>query len=103
MDASTPLRNTVSGGIVLVERCRTCDIALQARHAQQAGAEGVLIINGEDQGALCIAPVGDCPSDVTIPILMIGREAGNRIFNKVRRGRNAGGITFQSLSESGTM
>lgn len=85
LDACASLTHSVAGGILLVER-GTCFFTLKVFHAQQAGAEGVLIINNDrDMPTAMNAPEDeDRVSKVNIPVLLIERLSGLRLLEAIR-------------------
>jgi len=82
-DACTALTNAaaVSGKIALVER-GTCNFTVKVRNAQTAGAIGVVIYTDD-------RPAGDMvgtDSSVTLPSVLIARDAGTAILTAVQAG-----------------
>lgn len=86
-DACYPLRSTVSGGIVVLER-GVCSFSRKAHNAQQAGARGVLIVNSASQAMLWNfhSDENEEAASVTIPVTMIEREPGLRLVDAIRAG-----------------
>jgi hypothetical protein len=82
-DGSRPLTDAVAGGIVLVERGEV-NFGTQALHAEQAGAEAVIIVQNTDAPP-GIAAANEDALKVTVPVYMVGREVGLRIVDAVRR------------------
>jgi hypothetical protein len=73
-DACEPLTNNVTGKIVLIDR-GTCQFALKAVAAQNAGAIAVMIANNQAGGAIAM-PQSNPQSSVTIPSVSISMEDG---------------------------
>jgi hypothetical protein len=86
-DGSRPLTDAVAGGIVLVERVVErggVGFGTQALHAEQAGAEAVIIVQNSD-ALPGKAAANEDALKVTVPVYMVGREVGLRIVDAVRR------------------
>jgi hypothetical protein len=83
-DGCQPIQNTsaLQGQLALVDR-GGCEFAVKARHAQNAGAVGVVVIS--DQGGPPIAMGGNDPS-IDIPAVMIRRDDGARITQAIGAG-----------------
>lgn len=81
--ACEPLTNDLSGKIAVVLR-GTCEFAVKAANAQQAGAIGILITNNAP-GAGPMGMSGTNP-DITIPIMSASYDDGNAIIEDLRDG-----------------
>lgn len=96
--ACSPLTNDIVGGVVVIRRVAyEPKFSLQA-YAQQAGAEGVLIVSNDDDDMFSEPLSGelagtDKAPEVTIPVLMIGRTVGSDLIAAIR-GDDAPRITF---------
>ena len=77
VDGCLPLGNPdqISGNVALIER-GTCFFTEKVRHAQDAGAIGVVITNNEPDGVVTMA--GDA-EDILIPALMVSLDEGNSL------------------------
>jgi len=83
--AESPLRNgsALRGCVAVIERGQVA-VVLKARHAQQAGAIGALIINSTDsawrprghKGADGCVDEGD---DITIPVVVVPKCMGDQL------------------------
>lgn len=82
IDACQPLINAseISGAIALINR-GGCLFVDKVKHAQDAGAIGVLIANNVSQPMVSI--YGDHAGDIHIPVLGIGRSAGRFLYNSM--------------------
>ncbi|MEO1517574.1 MAG: M36 family metallopeptidase [Bacteroidota bacterium] len=78
-DACQDIANAdeINGKIALIDR-GSCEFGFKAKAAQDAGAIGVMICNVRGDGVITMAP-GAVGNDVTIPVLMLGREDCARI------------------------
>jgi hypothetical protein len=79
-DATVPLKNAacISGGIVVVERGEN-SCGTKALHAEQAGAEAVLIVNnGRHKSTMADTADG---LKVTIPVYLVNRDDGMKLVN----------------------
>jgi hypothetical protein len=109
LQANTTLANTVSGGIMLVERTaqsmpHQSTFSEKAYHAQLAGAEGVLAIDRDpededEDGRFSTAPLTglDHAAEVKIPMALIARAPGLQLLEAIRRGTKPR-ISFTGMS-----
>jgi len=86
-DACTPLGNPpaeIDGRIAVVLRSPECTFVTQVRHAQEAGSSGAIgvVIVNERPGLEGVRDDGT-GSDVTIPPLLVRREAGQKILDEL--------------------
>jgi hypothetical protein len=85
-DACEPLihRDRIAGRLAFADR-GACDYQTQARHAQEAGAVGLVIANlatspdPERAPALTCDPVFACDMGITIPVVSLARGPGDRL------------------------
>lgn len=79
----------LTGKIAVIWR-GTCEYSCKAKRAQSKGAIGIIIINhtGEATGMAS----GTCGLNVTIPVIMIGREDGELLLNCIDTGGMIGFI-----------
>lgn len=79
--------NAYNGKIAILRR-NTCDFATKAKHAQDAGAVAVVIVDRVDNenrenNYLSADAAGDGPS-VTIPVIMLNLTEGNNLINAMQ-------------------
>eukprot|EP00729_Bicosta_minor_P007871 gene7871-20828_t len=73
--ASVPLRNSTNGGLMVIERGE-CTFGTKALHAQQAGADAVLIINNDEGLVQNGFGKNEASAKVTIPVYGCEKEPG---------------------------
>jgi len=78
-DACNPITSDVSGKIALIDR-GTCEFTVKVRHAEQAGALGVLVVNNVEGPPITMAHNGTDPRP-QIPAMMVRSETGRLIRN----------------------
>ena len=94
-DATTKLKNTVSGGIMVVQRGGV-GFSAKALLAQETGAEGVLVISNEGSGPVDPTrglAAGDGSDLINIPVFMIDKVPGGKLLEQLRKGKKVQ-ITF---------
>ena len=57
----------------------SCDFSEKALNAQIAGATGVIVVDSVNGSATAVLAAGENSSQVTIPVLMLDRDAGLRL------------------------
>ncbi len=84
--ACDPLSNAsaLNGKLALIDR-GTCFFSDKVRHAQAAGAIGVVMVNNVDGPPIIMSGTGDT-SDIKIPGVMISKADGDRLRAQVPNG-----------------
>jgi extracellular elastinolytic metalloproteinase len=90
--ACSAIKNDVAGKIVLIDR-GTCNFVAKALNAQNAGAIAMLLINNADNAT---AMTGS--GNINIPCLMIPRNSGVFLKNKILNGDSIGAIIFNTAN-----
>ena len=84
--------NLVKDSYTLIER-GTCTFYAKVRHAFEAGAKGVIVINTEKKG-ISIIPGGHYPTDdIDIPVVMVDKSDGKFLYQLAAMGELNGIIS----------
>gem|GEM_PF-1108112 len=83
-EACVPIETDVAGKIALVDR-GTCEFTVKVRHAQNAGAIGVLVVNNVDEPPITMAHNGTDPWP-EIPAMMVRLGTGELIRDAIGSG-----------------
>jgi hypothetical protein len=86
-EACSPLVNgaEVTGNFALIDR-GSCNFSLKALNAQNAGATAVVIANHTPGAGTLTMGAGSFATDVTIPVVMISWEDGQKLKEKMNNG-----------------
>jgi hypothetical protein len=84
---------TVNGGLVLVNR-GTCTFGQKARRAQEAGAQGVIIVNNESG---ITHPPGPDAIDLEIFAAMISQAEGGALLEHLQRRGASGSLPLEGF------
>lgn len=98
LDASTPLLDRVGGALVLAERGGGVSLAAKARHAQEAGALGLVVVDaagecgdelrcggalgdkgGDDDAGFGLGDTGGGWETIFIPVVLVSQREGERL------------------------
>lgn len=82
--ACNPIINNVNGKIALIDR-GTCTFVEKVRHAQQAGAKAVIIINNVAGNPI---PMGGSDPNINIPVVMVSLEDGSQLKQALQAGQH---------------
>nr|AAM63609.1 growth-on protein GRO10 [Arabidopsis thaliana] len=74
-DSCTPLKNKLSGDVVIVER-GNCRFTAKANNAEAAGASALLIINNQKELYKMVCEPDETDLDIQIPAVMLPQDAG---------------------------
>ncbi|KAI4334796.1 hypothetical protein L6164_013505 [Bauhinia variegata] len=85
IDCCSSSTSKLSGSIALCER-GTCDFTTKAEIAQSGGANGVLIINEEEELFEMVCENGTMPN-VSIPVVMIIKSVGETLSKSLTSGK----------------
>eukprot|EP00931_Biecheleriopsis_adriatica_P119080 TRINITY_DN94359_c0_g1_i1.p1 TRINITY_DN94359_c0_g1~~TRINITY_DN94359_c0_g1_i1.p1 ORF type:complete len:924 (-),score=177.40 TRINITY_DN94359_c0_g1_i1:91-2862(-) len=78
-DACRPLAAFPSGQVCVAQR-GTCSFSLKAKHCSEAGAVGVVIVNGATQTMTVMQPVPSESDGLSIPVVLVSNADGSRLL-----------------------
>ena len=91
--ACDPVQTGLAGKVAVVWR-GTCEFGLKARHAQDAGAIGVIVVN--NVAGLMTMSGGSSGPQVAIPVIMVTPETGEAILRTAAVGTTEATFPYES-------
>ena len=91
--ACDPVQTGLAGKVAVVWR-GTCEFGLKARHAQDAGAIGVIVVN--NVAGLMTMSGGSSGPQVAIPVIMVTPETGEAILRTAAGGTTEATFPYES-------
>jgi hypothetical protein len=87
----------IHGNVALIDR-GSCTFVLKARHAQEAGAIGVIVV--DNSRTTCLPPsMGGDAADITIPVISIGANDGDVLKTQLTAGASVNGSVRNDPSQ----
>jgi len=78
-DACQPLTSFPAGAACVVQR-GSCNFATKAKHCSDAGALGVVVVNGAGQSPQVMVASGSAADGITLPVVLISHADGAKLL-----------------------